>query len=180
MLSLIQRVADLSPPLGKPGGPCQVVNRIEDKVQNPALQQNLIQEVQDGQDLSNQEASKIYRIDREPGVGPIESIEITSHGQYRMDLRRITVDNVRAALATFVQHMDRLKLLNPKGHENTSRALDNGEEMSWVDPRSKLKVVFKHVGGGRVVLITTYWKGQEKLNKPQPGLCTASYDYDRR
>jgi predicted GIY-YIG superfamily endonuclease len=176
MLSMIQRIADLSPPLGKPGGPCQVVDRIEDKIPNLQLQQNLINDVQEGQDLSNQEASKIYRLEREPGVGAVSSIEITSHGQYRMDLRHITVDHVRGALASFLQNMDRLKAVNTKGHENMSKALDQGEEISWVDPRSKLKLVFKHTGSGKVVLITTYWKGRQDLNKPEPGVCTTTYD----
>jgi hypothetical protein len=170
-LKMIQRVADLTPPLGRPGGPCQVINRIEDKVPSLQVQKNLIQDVQEGQDLSNQEASKIYKLNREPGVGPIDSIEITSHGQYRMDLRRITVDQVRGALASFLDQIARVKVLNPKGFENMSRSLENQEEISWVDPRTKLKVVFKSTGSGKVVLITTYWKGKQDLNKPVPGTC---------
>lgn len=175
LLSMIRRVvADLNPPLGKPGGPCQVVNRIEDKIPSLQLKQDLIQEVQEGQDLSNQEASKIYRLNREPGVGPVQSIEITSHGQYRMDLRRITVDHVRGALASFLQHMDRVKALNPKGYETLTKDLASGEEITWVDPRSKLKVVFRGAGWGSVRLITTYWKGRP--DPAAPGTCDT---YDR-
>jgi hypothetical protein len=161
---MIQRVADLSPPLGKPGGPCQVVNRIEDKIPNEQLRQDLIQDVQKGQDLSNQEASKIYRVNREPGVGAIEEIEITSHGQYRMDLRKITVDDVRRGLGSFLDHLDRLKALNPKGLENTLRGLNGGEKMVWINPRTKLVVVFQKSGPSKVTMVTSYWKG-----RPDPG-----------
>jgi hypothetical protein len=96
-----------------------------------------------------------------------------------MDLRRVTVDDVRAALASFLQQMDRVKVMNPRGHEKMLKDLEGGEELTWVDPRSKLKVVFRGAGGGgKVRLITTFWKG-----RPDPvptGVCMASYDYDRR
>lgn len=165
-----KHLADLSPPLGKPGGPCHVVNRIEDQVGNPRLQQRLVQDVMDGENLSNQEARKIYKIELEPGVGVIDTIEITSHGQYRMDLRKITVNHVRDALASFLQHVDRLRIINPKGAENLSRGLDGGQEMAWVNPRSKLKIVFKKTGPEKIVLLSTYWKGHPDP-KPPAGVC---------
>jgi len=40
--------ADLQPPLGDPGGPCQVIQRIEEEVPNPNLREHLIDEVEEG------------------------------------------------------------------------------------------------------------------------------------
>jgi hypothetical protein len=167
----MDREADLHPPLGKPGGPCQVVERIEHEVHNPRMQHDLVEEVEDGQDLTNQEASKIYHLDREPGVGPIRAIQITSHGQYRMDLRQITVDDVRAAIASLLKQMEQWKALKSPAYENMGNTIERGEQIAWVDPRSKLKIVFQHIGSGTIVLITTYWKGVGS-NHPSPQQCT--------
>ena len=165
----MKRKADLSPPLGVPGGPCHVVNRIEDAVTNPQVQKVLTQEVQEGQDLSNQQASKIYKVEREVGIGAVRELEITSHGQYRMDLRRITVNDVRSALDSFLDHLERLSLTNKKGFENTLRVLDSQEKITWVNPRSKLVIVFKKSGENKATLVTTYWKGM--ADPPAPGSC---------
>lgn len=161
--------ADLSPPLGKPGGPCQVVQRIDQKVTNPGLKTDLIEDVEHGQDLSNQDASKVYTVGREPGVGPIRQVQITSHGQYRMDLRSIKVDDVRAALADFLKQMDDWKKQGNRAFENMGRMLEDGQKIEWTDRRTKLKVVFQALGGGTVVLISTFWKGVP--DPPPPKSC---------
>lgn len=153
-----------------------MVNRIEDRVPNEQLKQDLIQDVQKGQDLSNQEASKIYRVNREPGIGAIEEIEITSHSQYRMDLRKITVDDVRRALGSFLDHLDRLEAVNLKGLENTLRGLNGGEKVVWINPRTKLVVVFQKTGPAKVTMVTSYWKGRPD---PAPGAVCETFDRRR-
>ncbi len=163
-------VADLNPPLGKPGGPCQVVDRILKRVVDERLQKGLVNEVQQGEDLSNAEASKVYPIEAEPGVGPIHRIVITSHGQYRMDLRGITVDDVQAALASFVKQLAFWKALKSRAYDTFAGQLERQENVEWVDPRSKLKIVFVQVSPGTVRLITTFWRGQQ-ASPPPRGTC---------
>lgn len=161
-------IADLSPPLGDPGGPCHVVERIVRRVRDPQLQKDLAEDVEKGVDLSNSEAAKVYKLDAEPGVGPIQQIKITAHGQYRMDLRGITVADVRQAIASFVKQLADWKALKNRAYDTYAKQLEGGENVEWVDPRSKLKVVFAKESEGIVRLITTFWRNQ---TNPPPTVC---------
>lgn len=161
--------ADLSPPLGKPGGPCQVVQRIDKSVSNPGLKHDMIEEVERGDDLTNQEASKVYPIGREPGVGPIKQVQITSHGQYRMDLRSIKVDDVRACLADLLRQLDTWEAAGNPAAENFGKMIEDKQKIEWVDRKTRLKVVFQPLGGGTVALISTFWKGVP--DPPAPKTC---------
>lgn len=82
-MTLEQRWADLQPPLGYPGGPCYVVQRILEEVEEPKLQAELIDDIQKGKELSNPAASKVYDLETERGVGPIKQMVIGPHAQYR-------------------------------------------------------------------------------------------------
>lgn len=164
------KTADLHPPLGKPGGPCQVIQRIEKNVHSPALKGDLVEDVNHGQDLTNQDASKVYPILREHGVGPIRQVQITSHGQYRMDLRGITVDDVRRAIGSFLQQMGEWKAKKNPAYERMGQMLERGEKLEWVDPKTSLKVVLAPTGGGSVTLVSTFWKGRPDPPPPQ-GAC---------
>jgi hypothetical protein len=173
--SIVERVAarflaDLHPPLGKPGGPCQVIDRIEKNVRSPGLKEDLVEDVNHGQDMSNQDASKVYPILAEHGVGPIKNVHITGHGQYRMDLRGITVDDVRRAIGSFLQQMGEWKVKKNPAYERMGEALSRGDKLEWVDPKSKLKVVIAPTGGGSVTLVSTFWKGRPDPAPPQ-GAC---------
>ncbi len=161
--------ADLSPPLGKPGGPCSVVDRIIRRVRDQKLQKGLVDEVQQGEDLSNAEASKVYPVESEPGVGPVHRIIITSHGQYRMDLRGITVEDVQRALLSFLKQLADWKALKSRAYDSFAAKLEH-EEVEWVDPRSKLKIVFRQESPGTFRLITTFWRGQHDPPSPK-GTC---------
>ena len=163
--------ADLNPPLGKPGGPCQVVDRIVKRVKDKHLQKGLVNEVQHGDDLSNAEASKVYPVEAEPGVGPIHRITITSHGQYRMDLRGITVEDVQGALASFLKQLATWKALKSPAYDTFGARLEGREHVEWVDPRSKLKIIFAQEAPGTVHLITTFWKGNVSPIAPPKGGC---------
>src|SRR5271154_1054484 len=98
--------ADLEPPLGYPGGPCYVVDRIEKEIRNPTLRENLEQTVEHGEKVRNPDASKIYAPDSETGVGNLDKIVLVPHAQYRMDLRGITVPAVRAAIKSLLKAMN--------------------------------------------------------------------------
>jgi hypothetical protein len=164
-----QRIADLMPPLGKPGGPCQVIQRIEDNVRNPALKGELEREVGTGHTLSNPDASKIYPLDREPGAGRIKNLLISSHAQYRMDLRSVTVEDVQRALTNWSKALNDLKSQKNPSYDRMIREMNAGS-VEWNDPKSGLFLVFE-VRGDQAAIITTYWKGQKDPRAVPPAAC---------
>lgn len=153
--------ADLSPPLGKPGGPCQVMHRIEDAVRNDALKGELIREVGHGETISNPDAAKVYPLDHESGSAGsrIKHILITSHCQYRMDLRSVTVEDLRKALAAWSKMLNDLRAQKHPGYDRMMREMNAGK-VQWEDPKTGLFVAFE-VQGDKAAIITTYWKGQK-------------------
>lgn len=163
-------LADLHPPLGDPGGPCQVIERIDKAIHSPGLKDDLIKDVNHGEDLANSDAAKIYPLTREHGVGPIKQVQITSHGQYRMDLRGITVEDVRRTIGTLLQQMGMWKQKKHPAYERMNSALERGEKIEWVNPKNSLKIVLAPTGGGSVNLISAFWQG--KPDPPAPhGKC---------
>ncbi len=165
-----QREADLSPPLGNPGGPCQVLNRIEDKVRDPSMRYDMTQEVSHGDSLTNAEASKIYPLDQEPGAGYIKKLLITSHGQYRMDLRSVTVDDVRKALAAHAKMINDFKAQKHPGYERMVREVQMGK-VEFIDPKTNLEIVFTLSGDKTATLVTCFWKGKGDPKPVDPAAC---------
>lgn len=168
-----QRRADLSPPLGVPGGPCQVMRRIEDRVRNPRMREELIEDVESGGDLANQDASKVYSLEGEKGVDgtPFKSLVLTAHVQFRMDQRAVSVADVKAALLKFHEVYGKEKSTNSPKWRSWEQDLDRGEPIRWDSPTG-LTVVFSTRAVGvdlkgrklrRATLVTTYWTG-----KPNP------------
>jgi len=162
-----QHTADLNPPLGVPGGPCQVLHRIEERVLNPRVREELIEEVSQGDDLDNQEASKVYSLEGERGVEgtPFKSLVLTAHVQFRMDQRSVSVSDVQAALLKFHDAYGKEKSRNSHLYTGWEKDLDRGEPIRWNSPTG-LTVVFstRNVGvdaKGRkqrqATLVTTYW-----------------------
>lgn len=172
------RRADLSPALGYPGGPCQVVQRINKEIRNPKLRDQLIDDVGDGDSLSNSEAAKVYHMETERGVGLVKRLLIGPHTQYRMDLRGVTVPQVRSALAAFLKQLNDWKSQQNPQYEWTARQLSMSKPVEYMD-RHGLFMAFTMEGRGTVKLITTYWKGQRDQKVPSKG-CPVDYSYDRR
>lgn len=158
------RQADLNPPLGHPGGPCYVVQRIRDEVSDPILRARLIQEVEEGDDLSNLEASKVYDLKVEPGIGVVRRLTIGPHAQYRMDLRGVNLSAIRFAFKMFLKQMNDWKSQGDWRYRKNIELLGRGEGITYTDPRMGLTVVFRAEGRDGFRLITTYWKGE-----PDPG-----------
>jgi hypothetical protein len=164
--------SDLNPPLGNPGGPCQVIRRIKDEVSNPAMQERMIKEVERGDDLSNQEAFTVYDVDVESGNKLIKKIEIGAHAQYRMDLRGIKVNDLRQTFQQFVKMLEDLNKRNPSEFALYEDDLMSGNKIEYLDPRSRLFVAFAATNTpGTVKVITTYRKGQEGHPRVPPGGC---------
>lgn len=178
-----QRTADLNPPLGIPGGPCQVMKRIEDRVRNPKVRDELIEDVESGGDLDNQEASKVYSLEGERGVEgtPFKSLALTAHVQFRMDQRAVSVSDVQAALLKFHDAYGKEKSRNSHVYTGWEKDLDRGEPIRWNSPTG-LTVVFstRNVGvdaKGRktrqATLVTTYWTGKPNPRPTSVNSCPA-------
>lgn len=161
--------ADLEPPLGYPGGPCHVVDRIEKEIRSPALRENLEQTVEHGDKVQNPDAAKIYNTDHEKGVGQLEKIVLGPHAQYRMDLRGITVPAVRAAIKSLLKALNDWKSQKHPMHQRVLDGWSKGTNFEWVDPKLGLAVVVRPSGPSALMLVTTYWKGEP--DPRAPGAC---------
>lgn len=164
--------ADLDPPLGWPGGPCYVVERVQSEVPNPRMREKLIDDVESGEALSNPDASQVYALDveRMPEGTKFKRLLIGPHAQYRMDLRRVNVPAVRAALRSFFKAYNDAKsqksLMARKWEEEFARS----ESITWTDKKLGLTIAFA-IQGADVKLVTTYWEGESDPRPPGDGGC---------
>ncbi len=160
---LFPKVADAVPPLGYPGGPCYTMQRIHENVKNPKLVEDLVDKIEEGKSLSNPEASKVYG-GPEVEKGPhkmMESIVVSSHAQYRMDQRGVTVTEVRLALAGFVKAFYDGKSKKSPEFRQWSEDMAWGEPIKWTSKvPNGLTVVFQ-IRNKAAHVITTYWKGEQ-------------------
>lgn len=164
--------ADLDPPLGWPGGPCHVIERVQNEVQNPRLREEIIDDIEVGTSLSNPDAAQVYNLDveRMPSGIKFKRLLIGPHAQYRMDLRRVNVPAVRAALKTFFKaffdEKSRKSPLGRRWEENFARS----ESIVWTDKNLGLTIVFA-IYGADAKLVTTYWEGESDPRPPGDGGC---------
>lgn len=162
--------ADLTPPLGWGGGPCKVVDRIEDTVQTPALRSELSEKVEHGIKLTNPEAAKVYTVEAERGGGFITQMRISPHAQYRMDQRAITVGDLRTFFMNFTRKLNDWKSQKAWEYGQYTEDLSRGELVEWTDKKlGDLKVVFVSRGPGVADIVTTYFQGEPD---PRPGTCS--------
>lgn len=165
------RRADLSPPLGYPGGPCHVLDRIDHSVHDPRLKEQLLDEVQDGDSLTNPEAAKVYTLEHEQGAGLVKKLLIGVHAQYRMDLRGVTVPEIRAALKTYTKQFYEWKSQNRPEYKRDAEALVRGDGVRWVDHHLGITIVFSMSSRDTAQLITTFRQGVKDPAPPKPGEC---------
>lgn len=154
-------VADKNPALGFPGGPCHVINRIDQEVKNPRLRAELIEDVERGLKMENRDAAKVY--DLEVLRGPTKRFSrmiILPHAQYRMDQRGVTVPEVRLFFKHFNTEWGVMKSRGDYLAKAWEQDMRRGEPIRWVDPKTRLVVVFAKDGDTAVRVITTYWEGQ--------------------
>jgi len=157
----LSRQADLNPPLGVPGGPCQVYKRIKEEVPSQELQVDLIEDYKEDGKLENPEASKIYKII--PGDPPsdsfIKQVLVSAHAQFRMDQRSISMKAVRNALYEFSKELARARA-NPKERMKAADWEDSINRGLPIRYEGKsITVVFSRSKSGEpgsVNLITTY------------------------
>lgn len=147
------RQADLMPPLGYPGGQCHVVRRIVDEIKDPRLEKTLRDQVEQGKDLPNPAAKKVYSPEQTRGAWKYNML-ITPHAQYRMDLRGITEPELRVVLGKAFREINAEK---SRGHSERYDRLASGGEVEYYDPKLDVFMAFT-LRNKNAVIITTYRK----------------------
>ena len=159
--SWVLRKADLSPPLGYPGGSCHLMDRIQDKVKSPGKKEDLMQKVELGDKLTNQEAHVIYdyELDRGARNTRFQAVVMTPHSQYRMDQRGITVGDLLHVLAEFHQQWSKEKSKDSSRYQGWEDKIRKGKEIEW--SASGITVVFEvaTIRGKLAANIITAWEG---------------------
>ena len=175
-----RRQADLNPPLGYPGGPCYLIDRILSKKLPPKTEEEFVQIVERGGELDKPEnrSHLIYdkHLERKVPGTQFEWLGLTSHAQYRMDLRGITVQDIKAALMDFQKEFSKEKSRNSPWWARTQKAIDNSEEIQWVSKRlDNLLIGFKVMTERKVVpgvfVQTIYFQGNDKPSKVKRDEC---------
>ena len=96
-------------------------------------------------------------VDAEAGAGIAKKLVLTSHLQYRMHLRSVTLDDVRATLRAMTAAL--------RDAPRAAQDLAHGEKVRYEDPRTHLIIVVQVAGRDTLRLITTFWRG---VPDPQP------------
>jgi len=135
-----------------PGGTCHVVRRIRDELPDGRLEDTLVSLVENGEDLPNAAANKVYDHERERGPWKF-NLFLTPHAQYRMDLRGITVPQIRASLDLFFRTLNKER---SRGRSPRWEAFQAGAKTVWEDPRLGVVVVFQRTQEHIITVITTY------------------------
>lgn len=154
------RRADLMPPLGRPGGPCHVVKRIDENVLSPKVKETLIDNVEAGQDLSNPAAQAVYKLTIDKAGGGWKQMLITPHAQYRMDLRGVSVAQVQKSLSNLWTQMSRDVRLKAD--------VEYSDRYQWDDRQLRLTVVLD-AEGSAVKIVTAYPTGASDPKPPEGG-----------
>lgn len=175
---LEMRVADLAPPLGKPGGVRHTTQRIDEALPDGSpKEKEMIDIVNKGDGISNQDARLVYRFDdcnpAHDGMKIFKGFCVSSHGQFRMDQRGITVRKIQDFFFNLEKYIERNQ--TNRLAFDLIRAVERGEEAKWTDDfGKKLTVVFRRQGDSAKI-ITAYYK-----NKKDPFLVEESKHYSPR
>ena len=157
LVLLYLKRADLQPPLGHPGGSCYFQKRIRERVKNDKVQDFLVNKHQDGPkvDWKDMEEDAIYRKDMD--IGPVGQtlveVLLVPHTQRRMDIRSITVREIKSALYEF---MDEIHKEKRSGDSRLEKQLLSRKDFEWKG--SKVKFWLRGL---------SHWTGDSKKGKPQ-------------
>jgi len=162
-----------SSPLGLPGGPCHIIRNISEEPLPERLKQELIEDVEKGRDLSNAQADKVYKKVVMPSkIDLFATVELTSHAQYRMDLRGITTSEVQKAFREFERWFQARKS-DKAPRSQDMRLIEDiayGKPVQFDAQRLGLTLVFV-VDNRKARLVSTWWTGLQNPPKPRPGEC---------
>lgn len=169
-----QRQADVGE-RGIPGGPCQVIDMIEEARIPAKEKDDLKTDVYKGRDLDNAGASKVYDHDTINLPGKlIRRAILTNHMQYRMDLRAVTADAVTGAFIEFERWWNYKKQNQNKISREDQEILQNlvsGDPVRFTAQRMRLVIVFQVDRNKDARLLSTWWQGKKNPPPPKPGEC---------
>ena len=86
-----------------------------------------------------------------------------------MDLRSVTLDDVRGALMSWSKTLQTLRATKHPGYDRMVREMNSGK-ITWIDPRTDLFLAFE-VRGDKAELVTTYWKNGRDPKPVRPSEC---------
>lgn len=159
------RWADLSPPLGYPGGSCHLMERVREEA--PVREQEgLIEKIEEGQNLTLSESSQIYGLEGERGAtgSSFKAMVLKPHAQYRMDLRGVTVADLKRYFQNFQREWSKRK---SKGWDTWEEAVNTRRKIEWTDPKTKLFVSFQPMNPKQIAIITAFWDPADRKPRPQ-------------
>jgi hypothetical protein len=168
----VSKRADLDPPLGWPGGPCHVIDRARAEVRNPRLREELVDDIEAGEDWTNPEAAQVYdlQVEAPPRGTRYKRLVIGPHTQYRADLRGVTVPQLRAAVGSFFRAYQAERSRGGPLAQRWQRDLEGGQPITWTDRKLHVTVVFA-TKGEELKVITAYWEGVRDPTPPGEGGC---------
>ena len=143
--SMKLRFPDKSPPLGNPGGPCHVMERIRKDVPSSA-QNYLVRALEKGQYKIGPQAELALEgpdlFDKLDPRSEFAWVAISPHAKYRMDLRGVTLPEVRAALKKFsLRYQKESRKDYSAWLQESLRTWSRGDGIVW--PSSGIEVVLK-------------------------------------
>lgn len=176
--SPVQRAVNAAKPqsLGLPGGPCHIIRDVEMERLPDKLKAELIEDIEKGRDLSNADADKIYKPQRIPAkkIDLFRSIFLTSHAQYRMNLRSVTTMELQSAFDEFERwYLARKRSDNLKPQDQKLLMdLAYGDPVRFSANRIGLTIVFAVDQRRKEArLVSCWWTDAPKTPRPTPGQC---------
>jgi hypothetical protein len=174
-----EKLADLSPALGLPGGSCHVIERIEEQVRNPRNREKLISLIEQGHphtELKKKDIATIYRIPLVEGRvrgSKFKWVVINEHSQYRMDLRGVNLGDVFALLRKFHDAFTQAKQDKSYQYLDWERAIIRGREIEYISGGLVIRFVAAMTQNGEVgaEVRTVFWLGDSKPRPMSRGEC---------
>lgn len=169
----MKRLEARSTPLGIPGGPCHIIRNIEEERLPDSVKEELVEAIERGQPLDRADESLLYDPKRIPvRVDLLRSLTLSGHAQFRMDLRGITVPEVKRALEEFERWYNH-RTATGRIDAEAERILHDmalGRPVKFEARKTGLTIVFT-VRRGEGILVSTWWTGEPNPPRPRPGEC---------
>lgn len=173
---------DLDPPLGFPGGPCHVILRAEGSRLRPTSAQAIVERVSKGKDLSKGQEQALYddKFDKTPTSTSFKTVALSPHAQYRMDLRGVTMPQVRAAVNALHHKISEEKQQRSPWFRDYEEDLRSGKARKFKE--GGVEIVYK---AGRIhgelgiLIVTVIARSGNKPGPVDPSKCR-EFTYETR
>jgi len=133
--------ADLNPPLGYPGGSCYFQERVREEVGSDKLVNQIMLKHLQNKKLTPVEEKSIYDDMYWEGKvkGTFFELFLTAHAQYRMDLRGVTVSDVKNSLREFQKEWSKAQ---SRGGPNYYTNLLLNRDVRWKSTNPRFEMFF--------------------------------------